>query len=120
MSWTESMRSIVESKDTEIKHLRNACAMKSFEIEQTLGKALGYSESDGVFDTGMHMAETLAIEAAEKIKHLQTDLHNEQKITKVLEELINSRQWWSDIGRYVITETSLEKATQKLAEVEDQ
>lgn len=82
-----------DSKDTEIAELRSdnarlirACSMQQNEIQQTLGRALGYprlcedqknfpgsTDSDGVC-IGDHVAETLAMEAAERIKRLETDL----------------------------------------------
>ena len=64
----------------ELAHLRAKCANVNEEICQTLGAALGYpryvddptnfpdaTEADGVC-VGDHVAETLAVEAAERIR----------------------------------------------------
>lgn len=48
----------------EIERLRNACARQNYDIEQTLGRALGYPRFDVC--VGDHVAETLAAEIAEK------------------------------------------------------
>jgi hypothetical protein len=64
----------------EIDRLRNACAQQNEEVCQVLGKALGYpwfkdhfpdaSEADGVCVSD-HVAESLADEAAARIKSLE-------------------------------------------------
>lgn len=69
--------------EREVERLKDAIAKQSHDIEQTLGKALGYpryvddqknfpdaTEADGVC-VGEHVPESLALEAANKIKRLQ-------------------------------------------------
>jgi hypothetical protein len=77
----------------EYLRLRKACADTEHEIQQILGKALGYpwfkddlknwpdaTEEDGVC-VGEHVAVTLAMEAAEKIKDL------ERRLTFIIEQV---------------------------------
>ena len=70
----------------ELKRLREACSKANEEICQTLGQALGYpwyKDSPDIFPdateehgvcVGDHVAETLAMEAAERIKLLSEKL----------------------------------------------
>jgi len=74
---------VLAEKDAEIARLKDACIKQSHDIEQTLGKALGYpwykddqknfpgtTEADGVC-TGEHVAESIAMEAATQIATLK-------------------------------------------------
>src|SRR5205085_3464919 len=76
----------VEALEREIKRLRKGYSKMNEEICQTLGKALGYpfykddqknfpgsTHADGVC-VGDHVAESLAEEAANKIKQLKAFL----------------------------------------------
>lgn len=71
-----------DPRDAEIARLRHACSKQDHEIQQVLGKALGFprycddkqafpdaTEADGVC-TGEHTAETLADMAAARIQRL--------------------------------------------------
>jgi hypothetical protein len=75
-----------ERAETELKRMQAAARRSSFEIEQTLGRALGYprycdspenfpdaTDADGVC-TGDHVPETLAAEAADRIRSLELEL----------------------------------------------
>lgn len=77
----------------DVAFYKDACFKQNHEIEQTLGKALGYPwfkdspeifpeaiEEDGVC-VGDHVAESLAVEAANRIKSY------EEKINKVTDNL---------------------------------
>jgi hypothetical protein len=65
--------------EAEVARLRGACVTMQHEIQQTLGKALGYpaaypdvsTADDGAVVVGEHIAETLALEAAETIARLR-------------------------------------------------
>lgn len=77
----EQQRELDEAR-AEVERLRNACAKMNGEVCNTLGKALGYpwykddqknfpgaTEADGVC-WGDHVAESIAVEAANKINAL--------------------------------------------------
>jgi len=84
----------------EVERLRGALSKQNAEIEQTLGKALGYpwfkddqknfpgaTEADGVC-VGEHVAESLAAEAAAKITNLRAATSAEAgKVVEVAREL---------------------------------
>lgn len=83
----------IESMAREIERLRTACATQNYNIEQTLGKALGYPrygdlsgptgdhEADDEVFTGEHIAETLAMEAVKEIERLRAEI---DKLTDML------------------------------------
>jgi hypothetical protein len=68
-----------QAAEAEVARLRDALARQNHEIEQTLGKALGYPPlypdvspvDDGQVCVGDHVAETLALEAADRITRLR-------------------------------------------------
>lgn len=70
-----------EEAKTENTRLREACIKDEHEIQQVLGKALGYPElypkasevDDGTVCVGEHVGVTVAQEAADKIKSLEQD-----------------------------------------------
>ena len=70
--------------EARVKELTDICTKSSHEIEQILGRSLGYprfcddqknfpgtTDADGVA-VGEHVAATLAAEAADRINHLNT------------------------------------------------
>jgi hypothetical protein len=67
--------------EAEVARLRAALLGQNHEIEQTLGKALGYPPlypdaspvDDGQACVGDHVAETLALEAADLIERLRAE-----------------------------------------------
>lgn len=76
----------IQDANQEIVRLREACYKEDNEIEQILGKALGYpwykddqktfpgaTEADGVC-VGAHVPATLAAEAATRIEKLETEI----------------------------------------------
>lgn len=69
---------IVEALVAEIKRLRAAYGATSHAIEETLAPALGYEYSEEYgWIVGDHVPETLAAEAAAKIRALQAEVGNE-------------------------------------------
>ena len=87
---------------------------ESEEIEQILGKALGYpwfkddqcnfpnaTEADGVA-VGDHTAWSLAMEAADKIKHLEKQLNESVSIAEMLAATINQYKQLDDEQRATI------------------
>ena len=87
---------------------------ESEEIEQILGKALGYpwfkddqdnfpnaTEADGVA-VGDHTAWSLAMEAADKIKHLENQLDEALGIAKIIAVSINQYKQLDDEQRATI------------------
>ena len=88
---------------------------ESEEIEQILGKALGYpwfkddqcnfpnaTEADGVA-VGDHTAWSLAMEAADKIKHLEKQLNESVSIAEMLAATINQYKQHDDVQRSMIS-----------------
>ena len=88
---------------------------ESEEIEQILGKALGYpwfkddqdnfpnaTEADGVA-VGDHTAWSLAMEAADKIKHLENQLDEALGIAKIIAVSINQYKQLDDEQRSMIS-----------------
>lgn len=76
----------LEEAESEVKRLQDACAKTEDEVEQILGKALGYpwykddpgifsgaTEADGVC-VGEHVAASLAMEAVGEIERLRAAL----------------------------------------------
>lgn len=67
----------LDAAEARIEALEQACAGHENEIEQTLGKALGYPEypepGSGWVCVGEHVAATLAMEAANKIGKLEAE-----------------------------------------------
>lgn len=94
------------SLSAENARLRKACRAQEHEISQTLGRALGYpryvddpatfpgaTEADGVC-TGDHVAETLALQAAEQIeraKKVEQALHG--LLVVLADGVSTSREW---------------------------
>ena len=87
---------------------------ESEEIEQILGKALGYpwfkddqcnfpnaTEADGVA-VGDHTAWSLAMEAADKIKHLEKQLNEALNIAEMIAISINQYKQLDDEQRATI------------------
>ena len=85
----------MEAKDKELKSLREKGIKYDHEIEQVLGKALGYpwfkddqknfpgtTEVDGVC-VGEHVAASIAIEAAEKIISLKAIVLMADEVTAI-------------------------------------
>jgi hypothetical protein len=83
----------IAAQAAEIERLKGACVKQNHEIEQTLGKALGYPPFPAEFDAGdqvcvgEHVAESLADEAAKKLAALRSQLKEQRaKTIDVLEE----------------------------------
>lgn len=88
---------------SEIERLRTACTKMNEEISQILGKVLGYpwfkddqknfpnaTDDDGVA-VGDHVAETLAMEAADEIERLRKDVSVLEVYKKEMTEIIIAR-----------------------------
>ena len=82
LNYTEWQQSIIDSQAAEIERVKGTAQKVFQEVEQTLGKALGYpwykddqknfpgaTEVDGVC-VGAHVAQSIALEAAHKITRL--------------------------------------------------
>jgi hypothetical protein len=82
--------------EAEVKRLRHAIIRSTHEIEQTLGKALGYPEYDetvcsdgnpnGDVCVGCEVPETLALQAAERIASLTAEVERFRAIIRSREE----------------------------------
>jgi hypothetical protein len=91
--------------DDELVRLRDACSRMNDEICQTLGRVLGYpwfkddqgnfpdaTEENGVC-VGDHVAESLAIEAADRISQLAEQLKEAEAELVPLRKLRDSPAW---------------------------
>lgn len=87
------VRRVVERAEAENVRLRSAISKDQHEIEQTLGKALGYpplypvasTVDDGTVGVGDHVAATLAAEAAESI---ETDRFAIKEMAKYVDRIV--------------------------------
>lgn len=88
--WTDWQQEIIEQQEQEIARLKDAGSKAFNEVEQALGKVLGYpwykddqknfpgaTEADGVC-VGDHVAQSIAMEAAHKIERLREGLRRLQ------------------------------------------
>jgi hypothetical protein len=81
----ERDRQLAEAQE-KAKHYYNACVKMEHEVTQVLGKALGYPEygpevfengqPDGSVCVGEHVAESIADEAARRIKTLEEGIRS--------------------------------------------
>ena len=108
----------------ELDRLRTGISRQEYEIQQSLGKALGYpwykddpknfpgsTEKDGVC-VGDHVAETLAMEAARKINDLQLAVFHANTVAGMaLEDLKKARSEVVDLAHdLAITMVERDKA----------
>ena len=86
---------LTQTLQVEVERVLTAHARTAHEVEQTLGKALGYAplypdaseEDDGQVNVGEHVPETIALEAARRIS--QTERTN--KILRAALQAIAAR-----------------------------
>lgn len=107
-------REAIAPLQAEIARLRKACVDTEHEVQQILGKALGYypwhkddqknfpgaTEADGVC-VGDHVAATLAMEVVDRIRNLQAKLDVAMEaLKKIVDEERNTRQGGSALEDY--------------------
>lgn len=94
-----------------VKELLHGAAVESHEIEQVLGRALGYpwfkddssnfpsaTEADGVF-VGPHTALTLADEAAAKIATLEAERERVGRVREAAQAFFDAEKEWRETGQ---------------------
>lgn len=118
--WTDG--DIVAALRAEVKKHHDACCLISHEVEQILGKALRYPElypkaseiDDGSVCVGEHVPQTLAQEAANKIRsQVITLVKADDAIVEAVEELERVRY----IGTDLETMGVISKLRKMLAEI---